>query len=318
MAQPTAFNKTRNFTDWQASNPGTVYSGADLDNEFDDIETTLDETLDNLAIIQRDDGNLANQSVHPDAFSAAALVLIAADWTPRSLWITSTAYVVGDVVEESGGGSYVCAVAHTSGTFATDHTAGKWIVISAGNSAADIAVTPAGALAATDVQAALEELDSDLTAHLSDAVDAHDASAISNVAAGNIVATTVQAAIDELDSEKGGKAIHNTWTKAQGTSSVALTDAATIATNASLGNVFSVTLGGNRTLQNPTNMVAGFTYIWNIDQDGTGSRTLAYDTSFKFPGGAAPVLSTSANAKDSLACVYDGTVLRCSITKDFR
>lgn len=41
-----------------------------------------------------------------------------------------------------------------------------------------------------------------LAAHLIDTVDAHDASAISNVAAGGIVATTVQAAIDELDTEK--------------------------------------------------------------------------------------------------------------------
>lgn len=53
-----------------------------------------------------------------------------------------------------------------------------------------------------------------LDAHLADTVDAHDASAISNVAAGNIVATTVQAAIDELDSEKlskvaGGAAVEN-------------------------------------------------------------------------------------------------------------
>lgn len=53
-----------------------------------------------------------------------------------------------------------------------------------------------------------------LDAHLTDAVDAHDASSISNVAAGNIVATTVQAAIDELDSEKlskvaGGAAVEN-------------------------------------------------------------------------------------------------------------
>src|SRR3990167_8626052 len=34
--------------------------------------------------------------------------------------------------------------------------------------------------------------------HLGDAVDAHDASAISNVPAGSVAATTVQAAIDEL------------------------------------------------------------------------------------------------------------------------
>jgi hypothetical protein len=37
------------------------------------------------------------------------------------------------------------------------------------------------------------------------------------------------------------------------TPSVALTDASTVATNAALGNEFRVTLGGNRTLGNPTN-----------------------------------------------------------------
>ena len=39
-------------------------------------------------------------------------------------------------------------------------------------------------------------------AHITDTVDAHDASAISNVPAGDIVATEVQAAIDELDTDK--------------------------------------------------------------------------------------------------------------------
>ncbi len=42
----------------------------------------------------------------------------------------------------------------------------------------------------------------DLSNHLSDAVDAHDASAISSVAAGDLVATDVQAALNELDTEK--------------------------------------------------------------------------------------------------------------------
>ncbi len=129
MAQPTAYNKTRNFTDWQAANPGTVFTGADLDNEFDDIEVTLDETLANLALIQRDDGKLRNESVHPDAFSAASLALMGGSWAPRGLWVTATAYVVGDVVEKDNA-SYVCATAHMSGTFATDHTAGKWVVLS--------------------------------------------------------------------------------------------------------------------------------------------------------------------------------------------
>lgn len=42
----------------------------------------------------------------------------------------------------------------------------------------------------------------ELTSHLNDTVDAHDASAISNVAAGGIAATDVQAALNELDTEK--------------------------------------------------------------------------------------------------------------------
>jgi hypothetical protein len=58
--------------------------------------------------------------------------------------------------------------------------------------------TPAGTVAATTVQAAINELDGDVSAHLADTIGAHAASAISNVPAGTVAATTVQAAIDEL------------------------------------------------------------------------------------------------------------------------
>lgn len=53
------------------------------------------------------------------------------------------------------------------------------------------------------------------TEHRNDTSAAHAASAVSNAPAGNIAATTVQAAIDELDSEKGGKATANTWSADQ-------------------------------------------------------------------------------------------------------
>lgn len=49
-------------------------------------------------------------------------------------WATATAYVVGDLVLENNGGTdnwYTCAVAHTSGTFATDLGAGKWTLVRA-------------------------------------------------------------------------------------------------------------------------------------------------------------------------------------------
>lgn len=91
-----------------------------------------------------------------------------------------------------------------------------------------------------------------------------------------------------------------TWTKGQRGEVTTLTDAATIAVDFADSNNFAVTLGGNRTLGNPSNLVAGQSgCIW-VSQDGTGSRTLSYDTFWDFSGGTAPMLSTAASAVDCL------------------
>lgn len=79
-----------------------------------------------------------------------------------------------------------------------------------------------------------------------------------------------------------------------------LTDAATIAVDMSVGNNFSVTLGGSRTLGNPTNLNAGQSGVIFITQDATGSRTLAYSSFWDFPNSTAPTLTTTANAIDVL------------------
>lgn len=87
----------------------------------------------------------------------------------------------------------------------------------------------------------------------------------------------------------------------------ALTDGATITPDFALANNFSVTLGGNRTLANPSNLTAGASgCIW-ITQDGTGSRTLAYGSSWDFTGGTAPTLTTTANARDCLVYSVQST-----------
>ena len=65
-------------------------------------------------------------------------------------------------------------------------------------------------------------------------------------------------------------------------------------------NNFSVTLGGNRTLGNPTGLIAGQSGVIFITQDGTGSKTLAYSSFWDFSGGTAPTLTTTANAVDAL------------------
>jgi hypothetical protein len=79
-----------------------------------------------------------------------------------------------------------------------------------------------------------------------------------------------------------------------------LTDGATITPDFDANQNFSVTLGGNRTLANPTNIDAGQTGSIFVVQDGTGSRTLSFGSYWDFAGGTAPTLSTAAGAVDRI------------------
>ena len=124
------------------------------------------------------------------------------------------------------------------------------------------------------------------------------------------VTVTIPAATTTL----AGLAVTQSFTKAQRGTPVALTDAATIAVDLSLGNNFSVTLGGNRTLGDPSNVTAGQSGVIVVTQDGTGSRTLAYaGTKYKFAGGTAPTLTTTAAAVDVLA-YYCESATRITVT----
>lgn len=82
-----------------------------------------------------------------------------------------------------------------------------------------------------------------------------------------------------------------------------LTDGATITPDFAVANHFSVTLGGNRTLANPSNLVAGQSGVIFITQDGSGSRTLSYASYWDFSAGSAPTLTTTAGAIDALVYV---------------
>mgnify|MGYP003647036645 FL=1 len=90
---------------------------------------------------------------------------------------------------------------------------------------------------------------------------------------------------------------------------ITLTDAATINWDTNTGQVATVTLAGSRTVAAPTNLADGAFYALEIVQDGTGSRTLAWNTVFKFTGAVAPTLSTAAGAKDFITFRSDGTNL---------
>lgn len=109
----------------------------------------------------------------------------------------------------------------------------------------------------------------------------------------------------------------NLYTAQQNFSTATLTDGASIAWDLSASQVAKVTLGGNRALANPTNMIDGGTYILRVIQDGTGSRTLAYGANYDFGAAGTPVLTTTAAKMDVITCVSNGTKMYCSISKGF-
>lgn len=89
-----------------------------------------------------------------------------------------------------------------------------------------------------------------------------------------------------------------TFTAAQRGAISTLTDGTTITPDFAVANNFTVTLGGNRTMANPTNLAAGQSGSIFIVQDGTGSRTLAWGSYWDFTTGTAPTLTTTAGAVD--------------------
>lgn len=164
--QPTPYTPVTNFADDERSNAGgrsTVRTDR-VDAELDAISLSVNETITNLGLIQRDDGKLNDGLVEYYNLSASArAALMATKWTARGLWTTATVYAVNDMVEVAGA-SYICAIAHTSGVFATDAAAGKWQIFVTANSAGGQAFTPTTTILATNTQAAVEEVDTRLRA----------------------------------------------------------------------------------------------------------------------------------------------------------
>lgn len=99
------------------------------------------------------------------------------------------------------------------------------------------------------------------------------------------------------------------FTTAHGFAVTTLTDGANIAWDLAANQVARVTLGGNRTLSNPTNKVEGNVYVLVVKQDGTGGRTLSFSSDYKFAGGTAPTITTTASKADVLTFVCEGTNL---------
>lgn len=108
------------FEQFSEDYPTTPHRGDKLEQEFDEVKRVLDATKRASQMIQRSDGQIANFAIGLDQLAPEVVLGI------PTVWVTATDYAVRDVVWYNNI-LYVCNTAHTSGTFATDLAAVKWV-----------------------------------------------------------------------------------------------------------------------------------------------------------------------------------------------
>ena len=126
---------------------------------------------------------------------------------------------------------------------------------------------------------------------------------VDNLLESGDIGTTVQG----YDADTAKTDTAQTYTAAQRGTITTLTDGATITPDFAASNNYTVTLAGNRTLANPSNLTAGQSGSIFIVQDGTGSRTLSFGSYWDFAGGTAPTLTTDASAVDRVDYIVRST-----------
>ncbi len=104
--------------------------------------------------------------------------------------------------------------------------------------------------------------------------------------------------VQAFDTDTAKTDVAQTFTAAQRGEITTLTSGATVTADFNDSNNFTLTLGENLTIANPSNVTVGQSGSIFLVQDGTGSRTASWGDSWDFAGGTAPTLTTDASAVD--------------------
>lgn len=129
--------------------------------------------------------------------------------------------------------------------------------------------------------------------------------------AGVVALGTAGAGLAELSGSPAKAATTGTAAETGGLapSVVNLTDAASIAVDASAGNDFRVTLGGNRTLATPSNPTDGQKITFQVTQGTGGPYTLTWGDGYAFASSLPqPTLSMAAGQTDLLGFIYNAAM----------
>lgn len=195
-AKPLAPARDYSFTDWSITSPTAPHPGQNIDQELDRTNDALADALAWVATALGDDGAIRAQSVAygmltPDAVSQLK------NETGANAVATSAANAATSETNAANSAASASASAATATQKAADaqyYASLAQTIAGGAMPATSVTFTPGGSIAATDAQAAIMELDGDLTAHKTGA-GVHAISAV----------TGLQAALDaKLDDSQAG------------------------------------------------------------------------------------------------------------------
>jgi len=98
-----------------------------------------------------------------------------------------------------------------------------------------------------------------------------------------------------------------------------ISSATSITIDMALACHHDITMSHNITFAAPSNQAVGQSGSIFLSQDSTGSRTASFNSAFKFVGGTAPTLSTTASAIDRIDYViFASNVIHCAVSLDVK
>lgn len=242
-------------------------------------------------------------------------------WATIKAWVRSW-FAISDVpgLQTALDGKAAASHTHSASALTDFADAARSQVEAALVPGANVTITPAGSgatrtltIAATPAGGSVASTDiTDSTAAGRAILTAADAAAQKTALGLNHVDNTSDATKNAAAAVLENKTIRNAAEDVQ-----TLVDGATVDWDHALGAAAKLTLGGNRTIANPTNVRDGATAVLEIIQDATGSRTVSWGSDFRWPGDTPPTLSVAASRRDLISFYVSGGKLYGTAVTNF-